>query len=81
MEKKVQAAKLSSQRPPNVPTRAEHAQRLDELDNQRHQLVKAIEEVESLANDRDAEYARLKQELKELNERDVGEEADLDGTA
>ena len=51
------------------------------MDNQRHQLVKAIEEVESLANDRDAEYARLKQELKELNERDVGEEADLDGTA
>jgi kinetochore protein Spc24 len=81
LEKKVHAAKLSSQRPANVPTRAEHAQRLDELDNQRHQLVKAIEEVESLANDRDAEYARLKQELKELNERDVAEEADLDGTA
>lgn len=78
---KLAAARISCQRPANVPSAAAHAQNIKRLDDRRFALVKAIEEGESALNDKEAEYARLKAELKELEEKDVTEEVELDGTA
>jgi len=75
------SARQSCQRPANVPSPAVHAQTISKLDDKRFGLVKAIEEGESALNDREAEYSRLKVELKELEEKDVTDEVELDGAA
>ncbi|KAG8954056.1 hypothetical protein FRC04_001040 [Tulasnella sp. 424] len=78
---KLVSARQSSQRPPNVPSPAAHAQTISKLDAKRFKLVKSIEEGEGALNEKEAEYRRLKAELKELEEKDVTNDVELDGTA
>lgn len=78
---KLASARQSAQRPANVPSQSAHAQTINKLDSKRFALVKAIEEGESALNDKEAEYNRLKAELKELEERNVTDTVELDGTA
>ncbi|KAG8900432.1 hypothetical protein FRB99_006042 [Tulasnella sp. 403] len=78
---KLAAARQSCQRPANVPSQAVHAQTISKLDDKRFGLVKAIEEGESALNAKEIEYNQLKAELRELEEKEVTEEVELDATA
>ncbi|KAG8929675.1 hypothetical protein FRC01_003945 [Tulasnella sp. 417] len=78
---KLVSARQSCQRPTSVPTPAAHAQTISKLDAKRFKLVKSIEEGEGALNEKEAEYRRLKAELKELEEKDVTNDVELDGTA
>ncbi|KAG9004843.1 hypothetical protein FRB94_002010 [Tulasnella sp. JGI-2019a] len=77
---KLAAAKKSAQRPANVPSATAHAQSISRLDDQRFALVKAIEEAEGTLNAKEADLSRQKIELKELEEKDVQNDHELDGT-
>lgn len=78
---KLVSARQSCQRPTSVPSPAAHAQTISKLDAKRFKLVKSIEEGEGALNEKEAEYSRLKAELKELEEKDVTNDVELDGTA
>jgi len=78
---KLTAARQSAQRPVNVPSAAAHAQTISRLDDKRFALVKAIEEAEGALNGKEAETRGLKSELKDLEEKDIQEDHELDGTA
>ena len=75
------SARQSSVRPANVPSESQHAQTVKGLDVQSASLVKAIEEGEAMLNQKEAEYAELKAELKELEGKDAAEAVELDGDA
>lgn len=77
------AARTSSARPPTVPTAAQHADTLNDLDATRLSLAKAINDAESSLASREAELASLKEEARVLEECDPAaeHERELNGTA
>ncbi|KAG8879204.1 hypothetical protein FRB97_001871 [Tulasnella sp. 331] len=77
---KLATARKSAQRPANVPSASTHAQSISRLDDRRFALVKAIEEAEETLNAKETDLNRQKIELKELEERDVQDDHELDGT-
>ncbi|KAG8925961.1 hypothetical protein FRC03_008150 [Tulasnella sp. 419] len=81
LAQKLTAARQSSLRPANVPSQSQHAQTIGKLDDKRFGLVKSIEEGEGSLSAKEAEYGRLKAELKELEEKDVEDGVELDGEA
>lgn len=54
---------------------------LNELDGTRLSLVKAINDAESLLASKEAELARLKEEIRTLEESDPASEHESDATA
>ena len=77
------AARILSTRPPTVPTAAQHAATLNDLDATRLSLAKAINDAESSLASREAELASLKEEARVLEECDPAaeHERELNGTA
>jgi len=74
------SARASSTRPPTVPTAAQHAEHLNELDGARLSLAKAINDAEGALAGKEAELARLKDEARALEVADPAAEHDIDGT-
>ena len=74
------AAKISSTRPHNVPSEEEHQRILNELDNLRLSLAKSINDGDGTIADKETELARLKQEWAKLEASDPAASHDLDGT-
>lgn len=72
---------MSSTRPSTVPSAEAHAATLNELDATRLSLAKAINDAESALASKEAELARLKEELQALEASDSAAEHDLDATA
>ncbi|KII89073.1 hypothetical protein PLICRDRAFT_139288 [Plicaturopsis crispa FD-325 SS-3] len=79
----LEAARISASRPPTVPTAEEHAAILNELDAERLNLAKAINDAEGTLSAREAELAELRQEERTLEESDPAREhvAALDASA
>ncbi|KZT11533.1 uncharacterized protein LAESUDRAFT_641978 [Laetiporus sulphureus 93-53] len=77
----LEAARTSSTRPPTVPSAQAHADTLNQLDATRLSLAKAINDAESALSSKEAELARLKEELHSLEMSDSADEHELDGTA
>ncbi|KAI0041544.1 hypothetical protein FA95DRAFT_681289 [Auriscalpium vulgare] len=76
----LEAARTSATRPPSVPSADEHADQLNQLDATRLTMAKAINDAEGVLASKEAELARLKEEVKALEESDSAAEHDLDGT-
>jgi len=77
----LEAARISSTRPSTIPSAEEHAALLNQLDATGLSLAKAINDAESALASKEAELARLKEELRTLEASDSAAEHDLDGTA
>ncbi|KAI0928368.1 hypothetical protein AcW1_005633 [Taiwanofungus camphoratus] len=77
----LESARISSTRPPTVPSAEAHAATLNDLDATRLSLVKAINDAESALASKEAELARLKEETRLLEESDSAAEHGLDATA
>ena len=79
----LEAARNSSTRPSTVPTAAQHASSLNDLDATRLSLAKAINDAESSLASKEAELASLKEEARRLEECDPAaeHERELNGTA
>lgn len=75
------AARVSATRPSSVPSANQHTAILNDLDANRIQLAKAINDSESALASKEAELARLKQETGELEQSDPAAEHDLDASA
>jgi len=76
----LEAARISSTRPPTVPSAEAHTATLNELDQTRLSLVKAINDAESASASKEAELARLREEISSLEASDPAAEHDLDAT-
>jgi kinetochore protein Spc24, fungi type len=65
-----------------VPSAEGHVKYINELDNNRLSLAKAINGAESSLASKESEFAKLKEEFKELEQRDVARQAanELDGS-
>ncbi|OCH95614.1 hypothetical protein OBBRIDRAFT_745376 [Obba rivulosa] len=77
----LEAARISSTRPPTVPSAEQHTATLNELDQSRLSLVKAINDADSASASKEAELTRLKDEISTLEASDPATEHDLDATA
>ena len=77
------AARKGATRPANVLSSEAHAQFLNEHEDMRLQLAKAINEVEDQQARLEAELAALKEDVKELEQSDpaLEHERELTGTA
>ena len=64
-----------------MPSAGQHAKSLNHPDAARISLAKALNDVDSSVTSKQAELARLKEELCELEESDPAAEYELDGTA
>ena len=81
LAKVLEAARASSTRPPTVPSAEAHTASLNELDGQKLSLMKAINDAESLLASKEAELARLKEDMRMLEELDPTAEFGSDATA
>jgi len=79
----LEAARISCTRPSSVPSEEAHAATMNELDNSRLSLAKAISDAEALAANREAELSVLKEEARRLELYDPAaeHEKELDGSA
>ncbi|KIJ44143.1 hypothetical protein M422DRAFT_47619 [Sphaerobolus stellatus SS14] len=81
LNREVQKAKLSATRPPGVPNEKEHIAMMNELEDQRLQFGKMINDGEGLLASKEAELMRLREEERALEDKDVASDHDLDSTA
>ena len=72
---------MSSTRPSTIPSAEQHAALMNELDETRLSLIKAINDAEGALAGKEAELARIQEELKNLKESDPSAEHSLDATA
>jgi kinetochore protein Spc24 len=63
-----------------VPSAERHAENLNHLDAARLSLAKALNGTESAFASKQAEFTRLKEELRQLEESDPAVEHELDAT-
>ncbi|KAJ3540468.1 hypothetical protein NMY22_g4282 [Coprinellus aureogranulatus] len=77
-----ESARISSTRPASVPSQQAHVSLLNELENSKLSLAKAISDAESLAGSKDAELAALREEARALEAYDPAAEhaKELDGS-
>ncbi|KAF6764667.1 hypothetical protein DFP72DRAFT_799240 [Ephemerocybe angulata] len=77
-----EAARVSSTRHASIPSQADHASLLNELDNSKLSLAKAISDAEGLVGSKEAELAALKEEARQLEAYDPAVEhaKELDGS-
>ncbi|KAF7440762.1 hypothetical protein PC9H_001110 [Pleurotus ostreatus] len=83
LSKILDAARVSSTRPPSVPSAEVHTATMNELDSSRLSLAKAVSDAEGLVASKEAEVAALKEEARRLELCDPASEheRDLDGRA
>ncbi|PSS37429.1 hypothetical protein PHLCEN_2v733 [Hermanssonia centrifuga] len=81
LAKVLEAARVSSTRPSSVPSAEAHSNTLNKQDGNRISLAKAINEAESSLASKEAELARLRDELHALEESDPAAEHELDASA
>jgi len=75
------AARVSSTRPSTLPSAEQHGAMMNELDETRLSLIKAINDAEGALAGKEAELARVREELRNLKESDPSAEHVLDATA
>lgn len=78
-----ETARVSSTRPASIPSREDHASMLNELDNSKLALAKAISDAEGMASSKEVELARLEEEARKLEAYDPAIEhasKELDGS-
>ncbi|KAH9934944.1 uncharacterized protein B0H18DRAFT_979087 [Fomitopsis serialis] len=75
------AARVSSTRPSTLPSAEQHGAMMNELDETRLSLIKAINDAEGALAGKEAELARVGDELRNLKESDPSAEHMLDATA
>lgn len=82
LSRTLEAAKISSSRPPTVPSAEGHVKVVNDLDKTKLSLAKAINSAESSLASKESELTKLKDEFKELEQRDVAKQAgnELDGS-
>jgi kinetochore protein Spc24 len=82
LTKVYEAARISSTRPASVPSQQAHVSLLNELENSKLSLAKAISDAESLAGNKDAELSGLRDEARRLEGYDPAVEhtKELDGS-
>ncbi|RXW22721.1 hypothetical protein EST38_g3132 [Candolleomyces aberdarensis] len=78
-----EAARISSTRPASIPSQEDHVAMLNELENSKLSLAKAISDAEGLSGSKEAELAALKEEARRLEGYDPAVEhtKELDGSA
>ncbi|KAH9842955.1 uncharacterized protein C8Q71DRAFT_735315 [Rhodofomes roseus] len=76
----LEAARVSSTRPSTLPSAEQHAAMLNELDETRLSMIKAINDAEGALAGKEAELARVQEELRNLKESDPSSEHNLDAT-
>ena len=81
LSRQLEQAKISAARPANVPIEQEHARLMNELEDTRMGLGKAINDGEGLLASKEAELLRLREEERALEDKDVASDHDLDSTA
>jgi hypothetical protein len=74
LTKALEASRISSTRPPSLPSAEEHAAIINQLDVNRLSLCKAINECESLLAGKEAELANLKEDTRALEDCDPAAE-------
>lgn len=77
----LEAARVSSTRPSTIPSAEQHAAQMNALDETRLSLIKAINDAEGALAGKEAELARVQEELKHLKESDPSAEHNLNATA
>lgn len=83
LTKTYESARISSTRPASVPSHQAHITLLNELENSKLSLAKAISDAESLASSKDAELSALRDEARGLEAYDPALEhatKELDGS-
>ncbi|KAF8590528.1 hypothetical protein K439DRAFT_1657306 [Ramaria rubella] len=81
LSRQLEQAKISAARPPNVATEQEHVEMMNELEDSRMSLVKAINDGEGLLASKEAELLRLREEERTLEDKDITSDHELDSTA
>ncbi|GJJ12196.1 hypothetical protein Clacol_006437 [Clathrus columnatus] len=81
LSRQLEQAKLSAARPANVPAEDEHVALLNELEDSRMSLGKAINDGEALLASKEVELLRLREEERALEGKDVAVDHNLDSTA
>ncbi|KAG6831300.1 hypothetical protein H0H92_011507 [Tricholoma furcatifolium] len=83
LAKILEAARISSKRPASVPSEQAHAKMVNELDRTKLDLMKSITDMEGHIANQEAELAKLKDEVRQLEQQDPAMEHDneLDATA
>lgn len=81
LSRQLEQSKISATRPANVATEQEHVGAMNELEDTRMGLCKAINDGEGLLASKEAELVRLREEERQLEDKDVASDHDLDSTA
>ena len=77
----LEAAQISSVRPPSVPSVEAHAKMLNDLEDLRISLAKSLRDAEGLLTSKEAELGQLKQECATLEASDPANDHELDASA
>ncbi|KAF8507273.1 hypothetical protein JB92DRAFT_2815488 [Gautieria morchelliformis] len=80
LSRQLEQAKISAARPANAATEQEHAGLMNELEDTRMGLGKAINDGEGLLASREAELLRLREQERVLEDKDVALDHNLDST-
>ncbi|KAF9510779.1 hypothetical protein BS47DRAFT_1347503 [Hydnum rufescens UP504] len=79
--KSLKKLRSDAKRPPGRPTAEEHAQKMAKLDKEKFDLYKEISEIEAHIDYSAGELAKFKEELAQLQARDVAAEVIIGGAA
>ncbi|KLO10706.1 hypothetical protein SCHPADRAFT_856279 [Schizopora paradoxa] len=81
LSRTLDTARVSSTRPPTIPSEEAHAKILNDLDAMRLSIAKSINDAEGVLTSKEAELAGLKDECLKLEASDPAAEHELDATA
>lgn len=81
MSRLLEAARMSASRPRTVPSEAQHAKLLQELEELQVSLGKATNESQDALRDKEAQVVRMRTEERDLEIREEAEDHDLDSSA
>jgi len=81
MSRLLEAARMSASRPRTVPSEAQHAKLLQDLEEQQVSLGKATNESQDTLRDKEAQVVRMRGEERDLEVREEAEDHDLDSSA
>lgn len=81
LSRQLEQAKLGATRPGNVPAESEHVALINELEDSRMGLGKAIVDAEGLLATKEVELLRLREEERALEGGDASVDHNLDSTA
>ncbi|KAF8520211.1 hypothetical protein BU17DRAFT_89209 [Hysterangium stoloniferum] len=81
LSRHLEQAKVSASRPSNIPTEQEHLSSMNDIEDTRMGLGKAINDAEGLLASKEAELLRLRDEERAFENMDVTSDHELDSTA